>query len=102
GRAIVRAQHPFPPRRSSDLSPVPIELGAEFIHGTSPEVWDAVRAARLLVCETSDRFWRSRDGVLWPMPHFRARLMEVIRRIGPRDRKSTRLNSSHVKISYAV
>jgi len=66
------------------LSPVPIELGAEFIHGTSPEVWDAVRAARLLVCEASDRFWRSRDGVLWPMPHFRARLMEVIRRIGPR------------------
>ncbi len=66
------------------LSPVPIELGAEFIHGTSAEVWDAVRAARLLVCEAGDRFWRSRDGVLWPMPHFRARLSEVMRRIGPR------------------
>ncbi|HEX7091841.1 MAG TPA: NAD(P)/FAD-dependent oxidoreductase [Longimicrobiales bacterium] len=66
------------------LSPVPIELGAEFIHGTSPEIWDPVRAARLLVCEASDRFWRSRGGVLWPMPHFRARLTEVMRRIGPR------------------
>src|SRR5690606_3359898 len=66
------------------LSPVPIELGAEFIHGTSAEVWDAVRAARLLVCEAGDRFWRSRGGVLWPMPHFRARLTEVMRRIGPR------------------
>ena len=48
------------------LSPVPIELGAEFIHGTAPEVWEPVRAARLLVCEASDRFWLSRGGVLWP------------------------------------
>jgi monoamine oxidase len=66
------------------LSPVPIELGAEFIHGTAPEIWESVRAARLLVCEASDRFWRARDGVLWPMPHFRTRLTEVMRRIGPR------------------
>jgi monoamine oxidase len=66
------------------LSPVPIELGAEFIHGTAPEVWEPVRAARLLVCEASDRFWLSRGGVLWPMPHFRTRLTEVMRRIGPR------------------
>src|SRR5436305_8919077 len=36
---------------------------------------------------------------LGPLPH----LVEVVVRVaGPEDRKSTRLNSSHVRISYAV
>lgn len=29
------------------LSPVPIELGAEFVHGRAPEIWDIVRSARI-------------------------------------------------------
>src|SRR5437660_5088270 len=33
---------------------------------------------------------------------WRARLQAAIRRADPEDRKSTRLNSSHVAISYAV
>jgi monoamine oxidase len=37
------------------LTPLPIELGAEFIHGRPPEIWDIVHAARLPVHETSGR-----------------------------------------------
>ncbi len=33
------------------LSPLPIELGAEFIHGRPRESWDMVESAGLLVCE---------------------------------------------------
>ena len=31
------------------LSPLPLELGAEFIHGRPPEVWDVIRDARLAI-----------------------------------------------------
>jgi len=37
-------------------SPVPIELGAEFIHGRPPEIFDIVRAAGLHAVETNGRF----------------------------------------------
>ncbi|HET9224684.1 MAG TPA: FAD-dependent oxidoreductase, partial [Roseiflexaceae bacterium] len=32
-------------------SPIPIELGAEFIHGRPPETWQIVRAANLAAYE---------------------------------------------------
>src|SRR5207253_9015191 len=43
-------------------------------------------------------------GVPYPPPRRARRLFQGCRRFGctPRDRKSTRLNSSHVAISYAV
>src|SRR3712207_9185484 len=34
--------------------------------------------------------------------HHAARGVQALRRLDPRDRKSTRLNSSHANISYAV
>jgi monoamine oxidase len=33
------------------LSPVPIELGAEFIHGRPPAIWNAIEAGRIPVAE---------------------------------------------------
>lgn len=42
--------------------PVPVEAGAEFIHGDSPAVWDAVRAAGLDTDEIEDRHWHAPDG----------------------------------------
>jgi monoamine oxidase len=36
------------------LSPLPLELGAEFIHGYPAEVWDIIRDARLAVYEGTD------------------------------------------------
>jgi monoamine oxidase len=36
------------------LSALPVELGAEFIHGRSPEIWDIIRAASLPVYDVTD------------------------------------------------
>ncbi|HKQ78028.1 MAG TPA: NAD(P)-binding protein, partial [Blastocatellia bacterium] len=51
--------------------PVPIELGAEFIHGWPREIWDVVEASALTVVEVTDSHWQSIDGALkesgfWP------------------------------------
>lgn len=43
-------------------SPVPIELGAEFIHGRSPELWKIAIAANLQLYEVSERHWYFEKG----------------------------------------
>jgi monoamine oxidase len=48
------------------LSPVPIELGAEFIHGKPPEIWKAVSAARLPVLEVEGDGRFVQDGRVEP------------------------------------
>src|SRR5690606_39870976 len=76
-----RDLHSFPTRRSSDLTKWP--------DGAEPSFTRAVRTRA-----TPHQSWR----FAWP-PRPRQlipRLMALL------DRKSTRLNSSHVKISYAV
>jgi monoamine oxidase len=57
-------------RQVSSL-PVPIELGAEFIHGRPREIWDVVEAAGLTAVEVTDSHWQSSDGAFkesdfWP------------------------------------
>src|SRR5207244_13566101 len=83
-----RALHPFPTRRSSDL-----EAGDAWAPGTSPRL-TRLRSTGL---ELAGRVTLSYDfplsvrlGVAQPLAAPR------------RDRKSTRLNSSHQIISYAV
>src|SRR5690242_21672325 len=73
-----RDLHSFPTRRSSDLR---LPLGS---------TW--VTTAATLVCSASCRFTE-------PLPSLEAAESAV--RMRP-DRKSTRLNSSHMSISYAV
>ena len=41
---------------------VPIELGAEFVHGKSPDLWQIATAANLQLYETSQRHWYFQDG----------------------------------------
>ncbi len=43
---------------------VPIEYGAEFIHGKSPELFAIARAANLEIYETSKRHWYFENGEL--------------------------------------
>src|SRR5690606_40711956 len=84
-----RALPSFPTRRSSDLGRTP---GATAGGGCSCPA----RAARVLRAWWSSTWSpRSALGVL-------SDRVDVLRRDERRDRKSTRLNSSHVKISYAV
>ena len=44
--------------------PLPIELGAEFVHGRPPETWDIIRAAGLAPYDVSDSHHWLRDGLL--------------------------------------
>jgi monoamine oxidase len=43
---------------------VPVELGAEFVHGMPPEIWNLAQAARLPICESHGEQWQMRDGRL--------------------------------------
>src|SRR5690606_41926878 len=80
--------HSFPTRRSSDLHftlPPPLQL-----HRQLPQP-----APLRLVHRIPHRF-------IHPLAHAVGHLDAVHLHLLDRDRKSTRLNSSHVKISYAV
>ena len=45
-------------------SPVPIELGAEFVHGKSPELFQIAKNAHLQLIEVGERHWYLEDGKL--------------------------------------
>ena len=69
----------------SDL-PVPIELGAEFIHGESETTFDIVDAASLGACEIPDEHWWSQDGRWTRIEDFWGRINRVRAKIGARTR----------------
>src|SRR6266567_924111 len=50
--------------RHDPLCPVPIELGAEFIHGMPREIFDVINASRLLAVSVSGNHLCYRDGKL--------------------------------------
>src|SRR5436309_14088448 len=51
-------------------SPVPLELGAEFIHGEAPETLEVAQAAGLAVIELPDTHEIANGGRLTPMGKF--------------------------------
>lgn len=59
-------------------SPVPIELGAEFIHGEAPELRDIAQDARLTVVDIVGERWSAANGRLTPLPDFWERLDRVL------------------------
>jgi monoamine oxidase len=44
--------------------PVPIELGAEFVHGRVPPILDLTDQAAVLLCEVAGDWWQADEGVL--------------------------------------
>ena len=60
--------------------PLPIELGAEFVHGRPDEIWDLVRNAGLAIVEVTERHDLARDGGLVPAPALGAALAELTER----------------------
>jgi monoamine oxidase len=64
--------------------PHPIELGAEFIHGSPPEVLEIVHDGRLVAYAVEGERWRSRDGHLSRLDDFWERLQPVTRRLDTR------------------
>jgi monoamine oxidase len=69
-------------RRVSNL-PVPIELGAEFLHGDAPETGSIARERGLLRVEVVGERWRRDRGRLSRFDDFWKRLSVVLRRLDP-------------------
>jgi monoamine oxidase len=61
-----------------ESSSVPIELGAEFVHGKPLEIWDTADAAGLLLCDVTERHWYLQDGRLMKSGSFWARVDEIM------------------------
>jgi monoamine oxidase len=61
--------------------PLPVELGAEFIHGEAHETFSIVKAAALIACELPDDHWFSRHGQ-WQRIDYWQRVDKVRRQIG--------------------
>ncbi len=76
--------------------PVPIELGAEFIHGAAPQTAEIVRAAALASCDISGRRWQVIGESLRPADDFWERLDSVMRRLDP-DRTPDRSFGDFIK-----
>src|SRR5437867_11703990 len=49
---------------------VPIELGAEFVHGKSPALWKIAQAANLKISEVNERHWYFDNGKVSRSPEF--------------------------------
>jgi monoamine oxidase len=63
--------------------PVPIELGAEFIHGEAPETQRILDAAGLLACEIPGEHWRAERGRLRPARRMMDGVDRVLGKIDP-------------------
>src|SRR5690606_41482464 len=91
-----RSLHSFPTRRSSDLTPIEqIRLDKVFIGSCTNSRIEDLRVAAAVV-KGRKRAPNIRQALVVPGSGLVKRQAEA------EDRKSTRLNSSHVKISYAV
>jgi monoamine oxidase len=78
--------------------PVPIELGAEFIHGQQETTFDIVDAASLGACEIPDDHWWSQNGDWMHIEDYWGRIDQVRAKIGRRTRDlsfDTFLRSRH-------
>ena len=51
-------------------SQIPVELGAEFIHGRPPEIWEVLENNHAEISEVEGDSWCNRDGSLLPCDFF--------------------------------
>ena len=70
---------------SDERVPVPIELGAEFIHGKASETLRLLKQAHLAACDVGREHWQSHRGSVRRVTYFK-KIDRVLKRIGPRDR----------------
>ena len=68
-----------------ERAPIPIELGAEFMHGSASEVVEIARRHRLIVCDIHGDRWEARGGKLTPIDDekFWKDLGRIMRRLDP-------------------
>jgi monoamine oxidase len=58
--------------------PIHIELGAEFVHGKSPELWHIAQKAHLELYEVSERHWYLENGKLTKSDDFWTKIESLI------------------------
>jgi monoamine oxidase len=63
--------------------PLPIELGAEFLHGDTPETDRLLAAAGQVACDVDGESWRAARGRLRPAEDYWRRVDRVLQRIDP-------------------
>jgi monoamine oxidase len=66
-------------------SNVPVELGAEFVHGRPPEIFELVKQANLPVYEADGDFWCSFHRSLDLCDDFEEKLEDVLEMMKPRE-----------------
>lgn len=67
-------------------SPLPLELGAEFVHGTAEETTRLAARAGVPVCDITGEHWQARDGRITRLKGFWQRVGRVMSRLpGPGD-----------------
>ncbi|MGE5611634.1 MAG: flavin monoamine oxidase family protein [Bacillota bacterium] len=67
---------------------VPIELGAEFVHGWPAETWEMIRSAGLAVCDVCGEHWYRDDRQLRPSEDLWPSVESILSRldrVGPAD-----------------
>jgi monoamine oxidase len=67
-------------------TPLPIELGAEFVHGSAPEIVQIARENRLVICDIHGKRWHSERGKLKLMDDddFWSQVGRVMNRLDPK------------------
>src|SRR5262245_13744519 len=70
-------------------SPIPIELGAEFVHGDATATFDALAATGLAAVELGERHWVLRCGRFAAVKNLYERV-EVLRTLFPRRARRDR------------
>jgi monoamine oxidase len=68
----------------------PVELGAEFVHGTPPELWDIIDAARLRVVDAAEEHVTLDGGRLVEREDFGGALGEVLDALDAEDERPDR------------
>jgi monoamine oxidase len=67
--------------QSEPSLPIPIELGAEFIHGEPPETFELLRKAGTLALESTDDHWTYGDGELKKRESFFKQSRELLKHV---------------------
>ena len=72
--------------RHDPILPIPIEGGAEFVHGMPPETWNIIQASHLPTCDVPETRLHFVHGTLQDRPDFWSRVEKVMSRLDHLDR----------------
>ncbi len=69
--------------------PMPIDLGAEFVHGKPPQTWQLIRAGHLLTYEIAEHHWHFVDGRLQAADDFWERIDKILGKMDEKGPEQT-------------